>query len=403
MIMVHSRKWSQFDKFQLAEFVIPEIPDDFQLADQVNQVELLKWDKRKLVEEIYHTLKGKNIKYDLELFNSEPNTQRIRTYKEILENPKTGTCLDLAVLFCGICLAYNLLPLLIVVEGHAFAAVSMNWERRDYLDLGKREEEIQLFREEPLSNSQQLQQLIDGGDFLPIECTGFASSQFTLPDDKPEGIGRDDEGFLSFERAIAAGKEQIGTPGRELRFAVDVTIAHEYWKKKPLNLRGDEMRYSVGEMFYGDKVSGDKFTGDKFSGDKVAGNYVGGDNTTFGNIGNISGTGIALGTKATATVNNINQLQNSNNPEAQELAELIEQLQAEIEKVDSGLIAKNQDKALKHLTKISKFGNNRQNSDLRDDAETALDALPTILNQATGLNQTNIDTLLTKIKQNLEL
>ena len=358
-------------------------------------------------------MKGKNIKYDLEFFNSEPNTQRIRTYKEILENPKTGTCLDLAVLFCGICLAYNLLPLLIVVEGHAFAAVSMNWERRDYLDFSKREEEIQLFQEEPLSDSQKLQELIDGDNFLAIECTGFTNSQFTLPDDKPEGIGRDDEGFLSFERAIAAGKEQIGTPGRELRFAVDVAIAHEYWKKKPFAQQDDEIRYSVGEIFYGekftgDKVSGDKFTGDKFTGDKisgnkVAGNYVGGDNTTFGNIGNISGTGIALGTKATATVNNINQLQNSNNPEAQELAELLKELQAEIEKVDSGLIPKNRDKALKHLTKISKLGNNRQNSDLRDDAETALDALPTILNQATGLNQTNIDTLVTKIKQNLEL
>lgn len=94
MIMVHSRKWSQFDKFQLAEFVIPEIPDYFKLANQVNQVELRAFEKRELVKEIYHTLKGKNIKYDLELFNSEPNKQRIRTYKEILENPKTGTCLD---------------------------------------------------------------------------------------------------------------------------------------------------------------------------------------------------------------------------------------------------------------------------------------------------------------------
>lgn len=393
MIMVHSQKWSQFDKFQLAQFVIPEIPDDFQLADKVNQVELRAWDKRELVKEIYHTLKEKNIKYDLELFNSEPNTQGIRTYKEILENPKTGTCLDLAVLFCGICLAYNLLPLLIVVEGHAFAAVSMNYERSEYLDLGKREEEIQLFREEPLSNSQKLQQLIDGGDFLPIECTGFASSKFTLPEDKPEGKGRDEEGFLSFERAIAAGKEQIGTPGRELRFAVDVAIAHEYWKKKPLNPRDDETRYSVYEMFFGEKFAGDKFVFN-INEDVDGGKY------TFNDINN--GKNFVIGPQGTATVNNIiNKLQDSNNPKEQKLAELLNQLQAEIEKEDSGLIPENLVKALKHLKTIREFGDDRQNSELRENAETALDALPTILSQGNGLNKTHIDTFLTKMKQNL--
>jgi hypothetical protein len=396
--MSHSEKWSQFDKFQLAQFVIPEIPDSFKLANEVNEVELLNWDKRELVKEIYHTLKGKNIKYDLELFNSEKNTQRIRTSKEILENPKTGTCLDLAVLFCGICLAYNLLPLLIVVEGHAFAAVSMRCERREYLDVGKREEEIKLFREEPLSNSQKLQQLIDGKNFLAIECTGFARSQFILPDKMPEGKERDDEGFLSFERAIEAGKEQFGTPGRELRFAVDVAIAHEYWKKKPYNLQGDKIPYSVGEIFHGEKFAGDKVAGNKTT---VAGNYVGGDNTNV----NISGnnTGLAIGPRASATVKITNQLQNSNNPEAQKLADLLKQLQAEIEKEDSGLIPKNPDKALKHLKTIREFGGDRQNSELRDSAETALDALPTILSKGTGLNQTHIDTLLASIRENLSL
>ena len=128
---------------------------------------------------------------------------------------------------------------------------------------------------------------------------------------------------------------------------------------------------------------------------------VSGDKITVGNISNSQG--VAIGRQASATVNITNQLQNSSNPEAQKLGKLLEQLQVEIEKEDSGLIPKNRDKALKHLETIGKFGGERQNSDLRDQAETALDALPTILNQGTGLNKTHLDTLLATIKENLGL
>ncbi len=132
---------------------------------------------------------------------------------------------------------------------------------------------------------------------------------------------------------------------------------------------------------------------------KVGGDNVGGDKTTLGNIS--GSTGIAVGRQASAIVNITNQLQNSSNPEAQKLGKLLKQLQVEIEKEDSGLIPKNRDKALKHLETIGKFGDDRKNSDLRDNVETALDALPTILSQGTGLNKTHIDTLLTSIKENL--
>ncbi|MBD2472662.1 hypothetical protein [Nostoc sp. FACHB-145] len=132
----------------------------------------------------------------------------------------------------------------------------------------------------------------------------------------------------------------------------------------------------------------------------VTGN-VGGDIT---NVGNIAGsTGIAVGRQASATVNITNQLQNSSNPEAQKLGKLLEQLQIEIQKEDSELTQKDRDKALKHLQNIGKFGDDRENSDLRDNAETALDALPTILSQGAGFNKTRIDTLLTSIKENLGL
>ena len=146
--------------------------------------------------------------------------------------------------------------------------------------------------------------------------------------------------------------------------------------------------------------AGDLVGRDKVGGDKVGGDKVGGDKIT---VGDVSGsTGFAFGRGATATVNT-DQLQNSNNPEAQKLADLLKQLQAEIEEENSRLTPKNRGKALRHLKIIGKFGGDRQNSDLRDDAETALDALPTILSQGIGLNKAHIDALLTSIKENLGL
>lgn len=142
--------------------------------------------------------------------------------------------------------------------------------------------------------------------------------------------------------------------------------------------------------------------GDLVGGDKIGGHKAGGDQIT---VGNISGsTGTAIGRQASATVNITNQLQNSSNPEVQNLGKLLEQLQAEIHKEDSGLTPKNRDKALKQLETIGKFGGERQNSDLRDDAENALDlVLPGILSQGTGFNKTHIDKLITSIKENLGL
>lgn len=229
-----AQEWSKFDEKGLARFVISEIPDTFKLPDNVNRLELIHWDKLHLLEIIYNICLEKNIKYALEPFNTEKNTQFIRTYEEIF-HIREGTCLDLTVLFCGICLAYDLLPILIVFEGHALAAVSMHYSRQEYLNdtSTKREPERRLFEDKPLYDYLKLQQLINSGNFLPIECTGFASSHTTLPENMPEGIGRNEKGFLSFERAIEAGREQINTFGRKFSFALDVAIAQGHWKIKP--------------------------------------------------------------------------------------------------------------------------------------------------------------------------
>jgi len=74
---------------------------------------------------IYDSLLKREIRYAFERYHPSEALQAIRTPAEIVEAPREGTCLDLAALFCGLCEAYELLPLLIVINGHALAAVSL--------------------------------------------------------------------------------------------------------------------------------------------------------------------------------------------------------------------------------------------------------------------------------------
>ena len=76
--------------------------------------------------------KTANIRYALEQYHPSEALQTIRTPPEVLVSPREGTCLDLAALFCGLCEAYELLPILIVIDGHALAAVSLTHGVRDW-------------------------------------------------------------------------------------------------------------------------------------------------------------------------------------------------------------------------------------------------------------------------------
>jgi tetratricopeptide (TPR) repeat protein len=228
-------KWSQFDEKGLATFVHPELPKSFSLPDRVDRTELLQWKEYgKLAEEIYNALIAKNIKYALEPENNESNVQLIRTPEEILEIRKEGTCLDLAVLYCGLCLSFGLLPLLIVLRKHALVAVSLHYSRQEYWEAvtSEREQERSLFQKEPLKDVEFLRNLLRNGRFMAIECTGFAHTETALSESQPEGVERQKDGTLTFERAIAAGEEQLYLRDRPLEFALDIAIAHQHWKIK---------------------------------------------------------------------------------------------------------------------------------------------------------------------------
>ncbi len=226
-------KWSKNNEKSVAHFVTDKSAELLKLPvipfDLVHNCE----GRRRLVEVIYQALVNKKINYTWARYSPDDAIQRIRNPPEVLLSPGTGTCLDLALLFCGICLGYNLLPLLIIIEGHAFAAVSLNHKRDEWDGSGR---ERQLFNKKELfqgeENLKKLRNLIDKGAYIPIECTGFARTQ-SFRGSQPEEIERTEDGFLTFERAVKAGNEQLKKQDREFKFAIDIAVAHDDWQIEP--------------------------------------------------------------------------------------------------------------------------------------------------------------------------
>jgi NACHT domain len=236
-------KWSKNNEKSVANFVTDKSAELLKLA--VNPFDLLHncEGRRRLVEVIYQALVNKEINYTCAKYNPDDAIQRIRNPHEVLSFPGTGTCLDLALLFCGICLGYDLLPLLIIIEGHAFAAVSLNHKRDEWNGYGR---ERQLFNKQELfqgeQNLQKLRKLIDDDGYIAIECTGFARTQ-SFRGSQPEEVGRTESGFLTFERAIEAGREQLENQERNFKFAIDIAVAHYSWKVEPSSIR---LPYGLG-------------------------------------------------------------------------------------------------------------------------------------------------------------
>lgn len=73
---------------------------------------------------IYAALREENIRYTMPPASYEKSGQRVRLSDTVLEK-KSGTCLDLAILYASCLEAIGLNPLLIFVNGHAFAGCWM--------------------------------------------------------------------------------------------------------------------------------------------------------------------------------------------------------------------------------------------------------------------------------------
>ncbi len=230
--------WPKGNEKDLAKYVLPSVAGRVKLS--AVREDLLKLGKRReLLEEIYKALLKYDIRYAREPFDSTLEQQRIRTPAEILKGAGDATCLDLALLFAGLCLGNQLLPLVVVLDGHALVAISL-MIGRDEANAQRRRDEDQdgpWVGEGLLRMGDTLRELVGRGDYLLIECTGFARSE-TISATVPEGRGRVG-GRIEFDRAVDAGREQLDAKGREFVFAIDVAMLQDHIKVPPYDPGSD--------------------------------------------------------------------------------------------------------------------------------------------------------------------
>jgi WD40 repeat protein len=249
-------EWARAEERALARYVAPDdLPSEFRLPPEVNRLDVLVEQKAKGVAKLlYQQLCAQNIQYDLAPFNPRIGViQSIRRPATILAE-KRGTCLDLAVLFATMCLDSDLLALIVVVDGHAFAGISLTRTRHD----NKKAPQALAWDKGKLKDLNVLQGLVES-EYLFIECTGAAQSKKALSskaegsDGFPERLKRDENGLMSFEYACEAGQKQLleharltddasSSNQRAFLYALDINdlqIKHGFEPVKPKR-EGDE-------------------------------------------------------------------------------------------------------------------------------------------------------------------
>lgn len=228
--------WPKTNEKMLASYVLPQLAAKLKLAKSRDDVLTRPNGRLELLSLTYDALVVKDLRYAREEYDAESEQQRIRDTDLLLEGAGDATCLDLALLFAGVCLGNELLPLVVVVRGHAFVAVSLTRDRRDADDMARRDEDDgdgAWVTEGLLTDGDRLKHLVERGDWIAIECTGFGRSE-SIPETVPEGKNRQ-KGRLSFENACKAGTEQLSEPNRPFEFAIDPAVLQDLRKNRPFD------------------------------------------------------------------------------------------------------------------------------------------------------------------------
>lgn len=221
--MPYLTAWNRRDEKALARYCTNKLPQSWEpIRDWEENLRSVEG-RRRLAKLLYERLQAIGITYSPPPYSSQENSQEIRTQDEILISQKQGTCLDLMVLFCGLCLAHHLMPLALVHEGHAYTAVCLTQTTNEVTHVARAG--AAAFASQnglaPKDKYTQILELFEEGNFIAIECTGFARWQGSQQE-YPEGRGRTDSGLMSFERSLEAGQEQLQTQTHEFLFALDI-------------------------------------------------------------------------------------------------------------------------------------------------------------------------------------
>jgi hypothetical protein len=218
--------WEKAIKLNLARYVTRHAYGRIVLPDGAYGPEATQNEKAR---GIYQALSQKHLRYSLEPYSDEEEVQPIRDPIEIF-SASEGTCLELSLLYAGLCIDYRLIPLLIVLRGHAFIAVSANHGLEDWDSYGRRENAI--FDQSVCQDVSQIRALIEDGSYIPVECTGFTSAK-SLPAELPEARYRDKAGLLDFDYALDSGRRALNDGSRPFDFAIDLASARFGLKISP--------------------------------------------------------------------------------------------------------------------------------------------------------------------------
>ena len=207
-------EWRTRERERLAAYVTPEaarwLPVPAAMPDRD--------DRAARARAAYESLALAEIHYELEAYHPSAAIQLIRSPQEVCSAPRFATCLDLAVTYAGVCLAYELLPILVVFEDHAIVLVHTTLGLRDWDAPHRRE--YPTLAGGPAHDSGMLRALLEGGEYLAVESSGCA-----------QHARRDPPGPLPYTQALAAGAQVLAI--REVSFALDVATAHYEWRIDP--------------------------------------------------------------------------------------------------------------------------------------------------------------------------
>jgi hypothetical protein len=221
--------WSKVDEMGIARFVLDNASDWL-----TNPRPPVNWndmhgsvqDREDLVRALYNTLREYPIRYTPQKYQPDQAQQIVRRPDEILDRPGEGTCLDLSLLFCGICYGCRLIPWLVRVQQHAFVMISLSHSLPHWKQLSR--PEWKGFQLGPLKDASKMKDWIDGGRYVAVECTGFARGK--VLGTGPEALNRGPDDLLTFDDARTAGRSQFEVPGRAFEYAIDLAVARYEWK-----------------------------------------------------------------------------------------------------------------------------------------------------------------------------
>jgi hypothetical protein len=140
--------WHRADIFGLGRYIETRSAELLELTQEINNNTNL----RVAAKTIYDSMAKVGIAYTVEPSQESHRSQQIRTPYTVLVSPRQGTCIDLALVYAGLCKNYDLQAIVLVAElhepdvtapertasstyeEHAFVAVCMNSEIRSYRD-----------------------------------------------------------------------------------------------------------------------------------------------------------------------------------------------------------------------------------------------------------------------------